>query len=402
MFGIAGSGELNDLVDRCRKAAVEYVSLGSNDNLRASVLLLERARAAIDAVEGHCLAELEARNGCDLDLGQSTISWLKWEGHLPGRVAAGRVRVANKLRRELDGVDRALGEGRISFDHARVLADAANPRVADHIAGVQDDLVASAERSPFGAWQRGIAELVDLVDQDGGHDPAQDLSRNRLHADRVGDTVEIRGHLVGDAALSFAEALEQATQALWHRYKADHDACPELEIPARSTLRAMALVELCRHGLTQTRPGPTVDVTLAINTDDGSVRTPDGDWVDERTCSHLWCDPILHALIIRPSEPLDLKRSARLATPAQRRVLAVRDRGCVFPGCDAPPSWCDAHHIIYWEHNGDTDIANLALLCRHHHGVTHRHGWTMTTNPTGGFTWTTPTGRTLHSRRPEP
>ena len=105
--------------------------MGSNDDLRAAVLQLERARSAIDAVEGHCLAELEARDGCDIDLGQSTISWLKWEGHLPGRVAAGRVRVANKLRRELDGVDRALGEGRISFDHARVLTSAANPRVAD-------------------------------------------------------------------------------------------------------------------------------------------------------------------------------------------------------------------------------------------------------------------------------
>ena len=173
-----------------------------------------------------------------------------------------------------------------------------------HIAGVQDDLVRSAESSPFGAWQRGVAELVELADQDGGHDPADDIARNRLHADRVGDTVEIRGQLVGDAALSFTEALEQATDALWHRYKTDHDACPELEIPARSTLRAMALVELCRHGLAATRPAPAVDITLVINGDDGTVRTPDGDRVDPRTCSHLWCDPILHTLIIRPSEPL--------------------------------------------------------------------------------------------------
>ena len=85
------------------------------------------------------------------------------------------MRVANKLRRDLDGVDRALGEGRISFDHARVLTGAANPRVADAIAGVQDDLVRSAEGSPFGAWQRGVAELVELADQDGGHDPADDI-----------------------------------------------------------------------------------------------------------------------------------------------------------------------------------------------------------------------------------
>ncbi len=353
-------------------------------------------------MEGHCLAELEARDGCDIDLGQSTTSWLKWVGHLPGRVAAGRVRVANKLRRELDGVDAALGDGRISFEHARVLADAANPRVAEAVAGVQDELVASAQSSPFAVWQRGVAELVELADQDGGHDPADDVSRNRLHADRVGDAVEIRGQLVGDAALSFTEALEQATDALFHRYKTDRDVDPDLVIPARSVLRALALVELCRHGLAETRPGPTVDITLVINADDGTVRTPDGDRVDPHTCSHLWCDPILHTLVIRPSEPLDLKRSVRFATPAQRRVLAVRDRGCRFPGCDAPPSWCDAHHIIYWEHDGDTDLSNLVLLCRHHHGVTHRNGWTLTADPDGGFTWTTPTGRTLHSRCPSP
>jgi Domain of unknown function (DUF222)/HNH endonuclease len=401
MFGWPGCEELKDLGDRCRKAAVEDVSLGSNDELRAAVLELERARSALDAVEGHCLAELEARDGCDVDLGQSTTAWLMWEGHLPRRVASARVRTANKLRRELDGVDRALGGGRISFEHARVLADAANPRVADAIAGVQDRLVESAESSPFGAWQRGVAELVELADQDGGHDPADDVSRNRLHADRVGDTVEIRGQLVGDAALSFAEALEQATEALWRRYKTDHDACPDIEIPARSVLRALALVELCRHGLAETRPGPVVDITLVINPDDGTVRAPDGDRVDPRTCSHLFCDPILHALVIRPSEPLDLKRSVRFATPHQRRVLAIRDRGCRFPGCGAPPSWCDAHHITYWDRRGDTDISNLVLLCRRHHGVTHRHGWTLTTHPNGDLTWTTPTGRTLTSRKPQ-
>ena len=77
----------------------------------------------------------------------------------------------------------------------------------------------------------------------------------------------------------------------------------------------------------------------------------------------------------------------------------MRDGGCVFPGCDMPAGWSDAHHITPWEHGGTTDLPNLALLCRHHHGVTHRTGWTMTTQPDQTFTWTTPTGRTLHSQR---
>ena len=64
------------------------------------------------------------------------------------------------------------------------------------------------------------------------------------------------------------------------------------------------------------------------------------------------------------------------ATNAER--CNRRDGGCIFPGCDCPASWCDAHHVIWWENHGPTDIWNLALLCRYHHGVTHRNGWTMT------------------------
>ncbi|WP_242419678.1 HNH endonuclease signature motif containing protein, partial [Frankia sp. CpI1-P] len=36
--------------------------------------------------------------------------------------------------------------------------------------------------------------------------------------------------------------------------------------------------------------------------------------------------------------------------PHLRRALAARDRGCTFPGCDRPPSWCEAHHVIHWTH----------------------------------------------------
>ena len=47
-----------------------------------------------------------------------------------------------------------------------------------------------------------------------------------------------------------------------------------------------------------------------------------------------------------------------------------------------------------------TDLHNLALLCRHHHGVTHRKGWAMVADPDQTFTWTTPSGQTL--RQPTP
>jgi hypothetical protein len=54
-------------------------------------------------------------------------------------------------------------------------------------------------------------------------------------------------------------------------------------------------------------------------------------------------------------------------TAAQRAALAVRDGGGVFPGCERPLAWCEAHHLRHWLQGGPTDLANLALLCLAHH-----------------------------------
>jgi hypothetical protein len=70
-------------------------------------------------------------------------------------------------------------------------------------------------------------------------------------------------------------------------------------------------------------------------------------------------------------------RRERYFTAAQRRALAVRDGGCVGPGCSAPPSWCHAHHVIEWEHGGRTDIDNGALLCAFHHHQLHAGGFRL-------------------------
>lgn len=68
-------------------------------------------------------------------------------------------------------------------------------------------------------------------------------------------------------------------------------------------------------------------------------------------------------------------RSKRHATTRHRRVLAARDRGCSFPGCDAPPQWSETHHIVHWAHGGPTDLTNLTLLCGFHHRTHQVMGW---------------------------
>jgi hypothetical protein len=91
-----------------------------------------------------------------------------------------------------------------------------------------------------------------------------------------------------------------------------------------------------------------------------------------------------------PSQPLDVGRASRVVQPAQRSALAVRDGGCVFPGCDRPLAWCDAHHLLHWLDGGPTDLANLALLCRAHHRAVHEGGWRLTRHPDGHLTATPP------------
>jgi hypothetical protein len=74
------------------------------------------------------------------------------------------------------------------------------------------------------------------------------------------------------------------------------------------------------------------------------------------------------------SEVLDLGRSRRLFTPAQRIALVERDGGCAF--CHAPPSWCEAHHIRWWDRDGgETDLSNGVMLCTLCHHRLHRDHW---------------------------
>jgi HNH endonuclease len=87
---------------------------------------------------------------------------------------------------------------------------------------------------------------------------------------------------------------------------------------------------------------------------------------------------------------LEVGRTSRVVTAAQRAALVVRDGGCAVPGCDRPPAWCEAHHLVHWLHGGATDLANLALVCRAHHRAVHEGGWRLTRQPDGHLTATPP------------
>ncbi|MFT4085774.1 MAG: HNH endonuclease signature motif containing protein [Gordonia sp. (in: high G+C Gram-positive bacteria)] len=101
-----------------------------------------------------------------------------------------------------------------------------------------------------------------------------------------------------------------------------------------------------------------------------------GGAVSARTAGLVMCEAsVCAALVDADGVPLSVGREKRLFPPGVRKALVIRDRGCAFPGCGAPASWCDAHHVEHWEHGGQTSLGNGVMLCRRHHTLIHHGGW---------------------------
>jgi len=104
----------------------------------------------------------------------------------------------------------------------------------------------------------------------------------------------------------------------------------------------------------------------------GLGRTLTDEQLTPATIRRLACEAdLVPAVLATDGQLLDLGRTTRLATPAQRQALWLRDGGCTYPGCSIPATWCDAHHVRHWSRGGPTDLSNLALLCGRHHTVVH-------------------------------
>jgi hypothetical protein len=144
------------------------------------------------------------------------------------------------------------------------------------------------------------------------------------------------------------------------------------------------------------RPLPLllVDVPLEALEDRGGAPAtlPDGTTLAPETLARLACEAGLAGMFTRAGRlEVDLGRASYTPSRAQRRALVTRDRGCVFPGCDRPVRWCDAHHLWHWEHGGVTSLWNLVLLCRFHHHAVHEGGFRLVADRQGF----------LHASRPD-
>ncbi|MFI5073670.1 MAG: DUF222 domain-containing protein [Actinomycetales bacterium] len=139
---------------------------------------------------------------------------------------------------------------------------------------------------------------------------------------------------------------------------------PDVKLAAARPTSAKAIV-IVTIGLDdlrdRTRPG-----VLVGGVDAGTLLGPE-------TVRRLACDgSVIPAVLAPDGHILHWGRGLRYFTTAQTTALWLRDRHCTFPGCHAPATRCDAHHLRHWLDGGPTDLTNGTLLCQRHHTIVHR------------------------------
>ena len=120
----------------------------------------------------------------------------------------------------------------------------------------------------------------------------------------------------------------------------------------------------------------TIDID-DLRTGQGTATNTSGTTTSATHAQRLACNAHLVALYLdSESRVLDHGTARRLYDRHQRLALAVRDQGCIWPACDRPPAWCEAHHLNFWSEDGPTDLDNAALVCHFHHFLLHEGEWT--------------------------
>lgn len=272
---------------------------------------------------------------------------------------------------------RFLEAGRISVEHIDQVANCGrtiHPDLAAAFWACGAEIAALCTCSQPAALRRRLDAIVTRLAA------AADIDRSerRRQMTRLGHRFDpstgmgrIWAELDPDLYERFVTILERST-----RGRTDADA------PSLDWIRAHALVDLLAAGAAA-GPGsagvPSVSVlidheTLLAGLHAASIcEYADGNALDVATARQLACEAdILPVVLGGAGQPLDVGRSRRLASAAQRLALAAVHATCAIEGCTVPFDRCEIHHVIPWEHGGATDLANLVPLCSHDHHEVHR------------------------------
>jgi Domain of unknown function (DUF222) len=339
----------------------------AGDELAAMVLRTEQLRNAVHALSAVVLERFEQDGEWALD---GALSAAAWTAERTGSSRAG----LRSRRREgaamvrLPAVDSQARTGRLSTEHLRALSDCVrrHPELAAEHEEIWVEQAEALGAEGFRiATRQWLAAAADQADASGeAPDPV-----SHLHASR---TLDGWLRLDGLFAPGDADLVEATLSAGVDRMlRAARDGDPSVDGQPVSVLRAGALVDL---------------VAQAMRQEPSEISLPDRHRVavmvqhDEPTLpTEAACDSGAYRVVLgADGEVLDVGRQTNRWPTAIRRAIIVRDRGCVFPGCDRPPSWTDIHHCAPWAEGGGTSVDNGALVCRRHHTFVHRHRWQIT------------------------
>lgn len=423
-----------DLIDPCPGEAAQvldaivaslgYVPAGELEPWRLTDrrLIAELAAAQVQATRAQArwlalLAEAEAREATQREVGQQTANWVTNQNTHWARSARDEVRFAVRLA-EAPAVGAALGRGQLSVEQARVIVtglsrlpselDAGQrEQVAEHLVGL------AGEFGPYGL-SRLANRAVEVVAPEVGED-ADRLALERIEAEQHRDRYVswrrdpdgawiLRGKLGKVAGAQVVGLL----RAIASRHRSAALLAGE-EI-SHNQAAADALVILadhyssCGEAPQYGADRPRVLVNIDYDTLMGMLGTATllntGDRITAGEARRIACDAeILPVVMGGDSVPLDVGRAQRLFTSTLRQLVIRRDQGCAFPGCDRGPAECQVHHIISWLLGGVTSLSNGVMLCTFHHHVVEpdpkdpNAGWLIRLDSAGNPEIAAPPGR---------
>lgn len=326
------------------------------------------------------------------------------------RVAArDRMDLAEALRDRLPGTARALREGRIHLAHVRrieevtaVLTDVAAASVEDRVLPRAAAHDSTQTPSQVAAACRRAAAAAD-----------PEANRNRCEAARRARRVTSWALPDGMACLKVIGSAE-VVAAAWSRVDAvarlsheqarsqhgtGHDTTGD-PLPTLDELRADTVLGLLAGSSDLMADAAGVQVNLdllaplgtALGVSDESGHLDGYGPLPAVVVRALAGDARWRSLTTDDSGTVtEVGRHTYRPTAALADAIRARDVSCRFPGCRRRAPACDLDHTVPFL-SGCTEPDNLAALCRHHHRLKHRAGWTLTQRGVGQLEWTSPTG----------
>ncbi len=364
-----------------------WPAVAKSERVTHLLALQERLNAEVLRLVG----EWDRDHAWETDGSLSAAAWLEQRTSLAHRDARTMVKTARLVDRHA-AIGAALANEEIAVPHVsaigRVVSRHREPLLGEHV----ETLVEQARHLTIRDFTTVMRRWASLADDHLATD-AHEQQWERRHvyaATSLDGWVEGRFRLDPIGGRGFLNRLDQM---------APPDPADMPEGPRTlAQRRADALIELAESATAAGgAPPPNLNVVIdlpaltgdpadviAARCDLEGVGPIARDALEYVAC----CATVTRHITNGPSVVLDMGRAVRVATPAQRRALAVRDRHCRFPSCDRQPGWCDAHHIISWLDDGQTAVDNMVLLCRRHHTLVHQTRWTITRSPDGTLQFT--------------